>query len=77
MSKQIANFELVIRGTAENGPVTMFKQYRLQETSDPEMGKNKSIEVLNPNFTKKFHDTNAQGELWYDLVAATKAEEDI
>lgn len=78
MSKAIAKFEVIIRGTENDGPQEAFVQYQLTDTVNSDLTTNyKNKKITDPNFTKKVKDSNVSGELWYDLIAEIKTDESI
>jgi hypothetical protein len=77
MAKEIGSFEIIIRGTSSGGPTEQFVQFRVQESTDVDLGKNKSQKIETPVFNKVLHNTGATGELWKDLLDAIKTQEDI
>jgi hypothetical protein len=77
MAKEIGSFEIIIRGTSAGGPTEQYIQYQIRESTDHDLCRNKSSAVETPNFAKKVHDAGTAGELWKDLLDATKTAEGI
>ncbi len=76
MTKELANVEIVIRGTAA-GPTQCFRRYIVRDSVDTELQDKKASEMAVPDFNKTFHNTGAVGELWKDLIDQTESDEGI
>jgi hypothetical protein len=76
MAKQLGSFELIARGT-EAGATEVFIQYKVEESTDTEVNKVKTIEVADPAADLDAKTINGTGGWFETQVAAIKASEGI
>lgn len=78
MAKQVGSFEIIIRGSATEGPQQAFVRYHVEEATDPTLrGPMKERVLESPDFTKTFHDAGTTGEFWKDELAQSETDEGI
>jgi len=78
MAKEIGNFEIIIRGTKADGPQEVYVNYRLQDSSDPEMKSgHKGKRLDSPDLNKTAHNSGTTGELWADELAQVETDEGL
>ncbi|KKN67549.1 hypothetical protein LCGC14_0460040 [marine sediment metagenome] len=76
MAKELATFEVIIRGT-KAGPTQCFRRYITRDSVNTGLKQRNESEMGSPDFTKVFHDAGTVGELWRDIIDQTESDEGI